>query len=146
MEVVSVLLFVVGIGVVWWLVDRWRSNRRSISATPEAQAQRRATLARKELIRRFPDRNPDSRVAVTKRVDALEPGELLKAVDGGGGDVALLGPETPGRSREDTHFVVFTGFSEAASGPLVGICDLDGYGTRSLEIPMDDLVVAYVTP
>ena len=102
--------------------------RRSIS-------ERKAAAARKELIRRFPERDLDSRVPVTKQIADLEPGDVVEYPAAGDAE-----------DHDGPQHVIFTGFTEIGGRDFVGICDLDGFGTRTVDLPMSDEVTAYVLP
>lgn len=146
-----VILFAAGVNVLigWWAIGTLRQRRRlSGSEAVTERQQRKQAAARKELLRQFPDRNPETRSRAVVATRDLNPGDLLRAAVHGRGAVDIESPNTTDSEDVDLElqFVVFTGFSASRKKGLVfvNICDLDGYGSTSFIRPKDAEVIAYV--
>ena len=145
---IAAVTVIVG-GAVLFL-DRWRTRRSPIDQSPRARDRRKAAAARKELIRRFPDYDLSARRPVVKQAHHLAPGDLIRTTTDTTGDITLAheGSAPVGDPADESadDFVVFTGFTEtrARRSVLVNTCDLDGYGTRTWNVPLDIEVLAYV--
>ncbi|MGI9528775.1 MAG: hypothetical protein ACR2NG_03620 [Acidimicrobiia bacterium] len=144
------ILFAAGLAaiIVWWVVGTLR-QRRFLSGSEEAaeRRQRKQAAARRELLRQFPDRDPENRTRRVMATRDLTPGDLLRASVHGRGHVDIESPTTTAAQAATLglEYVVFTGFSSTTKKGfvLINICDLDGYGSTSFTQAQDSQVIAY---
>lgn len=149
MGIVILLAAGVTVLIVWWIFSTLGQRRRlSGSGAATERQQRKQAAARKELLRQFPDRDPETRTRAVLATRDLKPGDLLRVAVHGRGNVDIESPATTATDAVDLglRFVVFTGFSASRKKRFVfiNICDLDGYGSTSFIQPKDSQVIAYV--